>query len=91
MGVVVDNLLKTEDGRELFKHLFFISGYNQTSLFINPVSREVNTHGTVFNEGRRAVYLELRRLATRSLLTAVEEEAEKALDPQQQQQKEEKK
>ena len=74
----VDAVLQTESGREVFKHLFHICGYNKTSIVADPRTGAVAVDGTVYNEGRRSVYIQLRLRASRALLTPVEEAAEEA-------------
>ena len=48
----------------LLRHMAKICGFFQSSLVVDPVSREVSTQSVIYNEGRRAVYLDLRRMMT---------------------------
>jgi len=76
LRVVVDSLLRTEDGREFFMHLHSICGFAKSDTVVNPVTHEIATASTAYNNARRDIYVEIRKLATRVLLTPVEEAAE---------------
>lgn len=76
MRNVVDAVLKDENGRELIGWLFLRCGYNKSSFVVDPTTFEVRADSIIHNEARRRVYIELRNLATGSLLAPVEEAAE---------------
>lgn len=76
LRAAIDSVLRTEDGRTLFKFLFEVCGYNKSSLVANRQTGELSASSTAYNEARRAVYIVLRNKATRQLLTPVEEAAE---------------
>ena len=78
VGHALDNVLRSEDGRTVMTHLFRICGYNRSSVVVNPQTGDIKVDGTVYNEARRAVYLQLRRMASPVLLAPVEEAAELA-------------
>ena len=73
--VAIDAVLKTPAGRELWAYLFHLCGYNQSSIAVGP-DGDVQDRATQHNEARRLVYIQLRKLASRSLLVPVEDAAE---------------
>lgn len=75
LSASIDKLLTLEEGKTLFKYLHNICGWAQADVPTDNLGR-VNTDALQHNATRRFVYAKLRRLATRSLLTPVEEEAE---------------
>jgi hypothetical protein len=77
----IDAVLKTDAGRVLWAELFTRAGYNKSSIVVNPMTGEVKTEATVYNESRRKFYIELRERASPSLLLPVEEMAERATRP----------
>ena len=70
----IDKMLKDDDGREVLKYLHDICGWNKSGVVVTAVG--IDTQATTYNECRRDIYRRLRALATRTLLTPVEEEAE---------------
>jgi len=76
LHAAVDNVLRTEAGRIVFKYLFKICGYNQSSIVVNPHTAEVNERSVIYNEARRGIYIQLRRQATHNLLAPMEEAVE---------------
>ena len=62
----VTEVLATEAGKELFFFLFKICGYDQTSMVIDVKSGALDLEKTLYNEARRAVYIQLRALAMAS-------------------------
>lgn len=73
----VDAVLRTEEGRAVFAYLFHDSLYNQNTTSVHPQTGETLPGATAFNDGRRALYISLRRLASYDLLQAAEELAER--------------
>ncbi len=71
----VDEVLRTEAGRALFVHLFHICGYNQADIPQDAL-KHVDSGELLYNTTRRSIYVKLRALASRALLTPVEEAAE---------------
>lgn len=69
---VVENVLMTDSGKKLFRHLHNICGYSLSSIVVNSKDGEISPNGTTFNESRRAVYINLRELAPVELLREVE-------------------
>lgn len=73
----VDAVLRTEEGRALFVHLFHSCLYNQNTSSVHPQTAEVLPGASAYNDGMRAVYISLRRLADFDLLQAAEALAER--------------
>ena len=69
----VTEVLATEAGKELFFFLFKICGYDQTSMVIDAKSGALDLEKTLYNEARRAVYIQLRALAMASSPDALKE------------------
>lgn len=72
----IDGVLRTENGKLLFKHLFYICGYNKLPIVQHPTTGLLLTDNMVYNVGRRGIYVQLRELATYDLLKVAEELAE---------------
>jgi hypothetical protein len=72
----VDAVLQTEEGRDLFIHLFNECGYNRSSLRLSRTTGELLPISTEAAEARRLLYIELRALASRDLLAVAERLAE---------------
>lgn len=68
----INTTFATEDGRVVLQHLMEICGYQKTSITGDPRTGELQDRGTFYNEARRAVYLELRRLVRPDILKQVE-------------------
>jgi hypothetical protein len=75
----LSRLLATEDGKELVAFLWKESGYAELSRVIDPRSGDILNAASSYNEGRRSLYLTLRRLADPVALLPVEMEAEKMI------------
>ena len=72
----IDDLLKTDSGRTLFTHLYHVCGYAQADVPLDKLG-QVENGLLLYNATRRAIYINLRGLATKELLLPVELEAEK--------------
>lgn len=57
----ISRLSKTDDGREFFRYLMRQCSFHVSTIVGNPQSHDINVHGTLFNEARRRLYLDLRR------------------------------
>lgn len=68
----VTAVLATDAGKELFKFLHQICGYDQTSIVIDLKTGNLDPEKTLYNEARRAVYIQLRNLAPKEILRDVE-------------------
>lgn len=60
----------------VIRHLAKICGFWKTSVVLNETTREVATHSTLINEGRRAVYLDIRRMMTDEIRRQTESRGE---------------
>jgi hypothetical protein len=68
----VKDVLATEAGKELFRFLFKICGYDQTSIVVDMKTGTLDLEKSLYNEARRAVYIQLRALAPIEDLRAIE-------------------
>lgn len=59
-------------GRNVLRHLMRICGYQQTSVTLDPTTRDVQIHAMMHNEARRGLYLEIRSFIREDTLAAVE-------------------
>lgn len=67
----VDQLLKTEAGREVWAHLYDACGFKKSSL-TRVANGDVAPLSTECKEAQRLIYLDLRKLATPELLAKAE-------------------
>lgn len=51
----------TEDGQVLLRWLYAQTGYNQASI-VTKTDTEISTLGTIYNEARRNIWVELKAL-----------------------------
>lgn len=65
-------VLATEPGKEMFKFIFDICGYDQGDLVVNQRTGLIDADGTTFNAIRRGVYLQLRAYAPVEALKQIE-------------------
>lgn len=73
----VEKILKDADTREVWKHIHWLCGWDASSVVLKT-DGEVALTASVCNEQKRDVYRRLRKLAPRTVLSLVEEEAESA-------------
>lgn len=73
----IDLVLRTEEGRALFVLLFKLANYNQIVSAIDPRNAEIIPASSAYNDGRRSLYVDLRRRASYDLLQAAEALAER--------------
>jgi hypothetical protein len=76
VGKHVDAVLRTESGRALWVELFHKCGYNLSSLRVSRVTGDIAPLSTECAETLRALYIDLRRLASPELLAVAERMAE---------------
>lgn len=62
----------SEEGRVALQYLMEICGFQKTSITGDPRTGDLQDRGTFYNEARRAVYLELRKLIRPDILKQVE-------------------
>lgn len=75
LRIAVDAVLKTENGKVLWAHLFDVCGYSISSL-TKKLDGDVSVLSTECKEAQRLIYINLRKLPTRELLAAAEAVAE---------------
>lgn len=75
LRIAVDAVLKTDHGRRLWAYLFDACGYNVSSL-TKKLDGDISVLSTECKEAQRLIYINLRKLASRELLAAVEDAAE---------------
>lgn len=68
----IKELCSTESGIAFLVYLKDLSGYQRSSVTMDPNTGELRSEGTMYNEGRRSIYLAVRRLMPESALTKVE-------------------
>lgn len=68
----IDTVLTTEAGKRFMGYLCRICGYNKPSAVVDPATGDVRGSATIYNEARRAVYLQVRANADAELLKAIE-------------------
>jgi len=69
--VAANIVFATEEGKQVLRHLKNVCGFDVSSVVLNP-DNEVQDRGTLFNEARRTVYLDLRKLIKPDILKDVE-------------------
>lgn len=57
----IEAVTATKEGVVLFRHLLSVCGYNSNSVVENKITGEANAYATMYNEGRRDVYVVLRK------------------------------
>ncbi len=60
------------EGLNMMKYIFGLSGYSKILIVGNPVTGEVHDRGTLYNNARRALWLEIRQLIPRRTLKKIE-------------------
>lgn len=77
----VDDVLSMPNGagKRVFAYLFKTSNYSSIVSAIDPRNAEIIPSSSAFNDGRRALYVGLRRKASYDLLKAAEELVERPL------------
>lgn len=68
----ITQIAQTEDGRELFRYLMRMCNFHTSTIVGNPQSHEINIYGTLFNEARRRLYLDLRRYIPHAIRRKIE-------------------
>lgn len=76
MGHQVNSVLMTDAGKEVFRYLKDICGFDKPSRVVTTIGA-VDPIGTTCNDERRSIYLQLRALADPRLLADVEYAAQK--------------
>lgn len=56
----------TTDGKVILRYLHDTAGFTKSSICTDPETGEVQSQATAYHQGRRDVYLELRKLLSKS-------------------------
>lgn len=65
-------IAETEEGQIFFNWLMNSCFFTRSTIEADPTAREINPLGTVFNESRRRLYLDVRRGIPPGLLKKIE-------------------
>jgi len=68
----VAEIAETEAGQIFFSWLMNSCFFTRSTIEADPTAREINPLGTVFNESRRRLYLDVRRGIPPGLLKKIE-------------------
>ncbi len=60
------------EGLNMMKWIFDLSGYDKTLVVGNPQTLDLHTVGTVYNEARRGLWLQIRKMLPRRTLKKIE-------------------
>lgn len=77
--IALDNISKTADGEIVLRHIAKISGFFQSSVVEKGgqgIKNGVDVEGTLVNEGRRGLYLDIRRPLTDEARRQIESKGE---------------
>ncbi len=58
----------------IMKYIFGLSGYSKVLIVGNPTTGDVHDRGTLYNNARRALWLEIRQLIPKKTLKKIEYE-----------------
>lgn len=64
----------TEEGRMVLFHLMTLCGYKEPSMVLNPVTNEILTNTSMWNESKRGVWLDIRKKIPPKSLNVIEME-----------------
>jgi len=67
---------KTAQGQKVLTYIMTMCGFKESSLVGDPVKGLIQDRGTLYNEARRNVYIELRKLIPVTYLNIIEAEKE---------------
>jgi hypothetical protein len=68
----IRKLAETEEGAVFFNWLMKTCYFHNSTIVADPQRHEVNTLGTIFNESRRRVYLDIRRAIPKAIRRKIE-------------------
>lgn len=63
---------KSDDGVVVLRHLMTMCGFKDPSITANPNTGEINTWATNYNEARRNLWLEFRKLIPKGQRNRIE-------------------
>jgi Fe-S oxidoreductase len=64
----------------VLRHIAKLSGFFKSSVVVNLATGEVSLGSTTYNEGRRSLYLDLRRMMTDEARRLIESKGEESHD-----------
>lgn len=67
------NIAETQDGQIFFNWLQNTCMFTRSTIEANPQAQEINPLGTIFNESRRRLYLDVRRAIPKALRNKFED------------------
>ena len=70
----VKTIASTESGIAFFRYLMDECGYKRPTVVIDSQSGEVNVRSTMYNEARRGLWLDLRKLFIKQHVNMIEME-----------------
>ncbi len=62
------------EGLNLMKYIFDLTGYSKVLIVGNPATGDVHDRGTLYNNARRSIWLEIRQLIPKRILKKIEYE-----------------
>ena len=68
----VTEIAETEAGQIFFNWMMNSCFFTRSTIEADPTAREINPLGTIFNESRRRLYLDIRRGIPTGLLKKIE-------------------
>lgn len=68
----ITEVAQTPEGQELFRYLLRQCNFHTSTIVGDPRSHEINIHGTLFNEARRRLYLDIRRYIPHAIRRKIE-------------------
>lgn len=69
---------KTESGQIFLRHIMTECGFKEPSTIMNPVTKEILEGSTLFNEAKRGLWLDVRKLIPVKLRNEIEKDDEDA-------------
>jgi len=69
---VVNRLAETQDGQEFLNYLMRSCGFCVSSLVIDVNTSEINTISSIYNEARKTIYYDIRRLLDKEKISKIE-------------------
>lgn len=69
---VINRIANTQDGKEFFNFLMLKCGFGVSSLVLDLNTHEINTNSSLYNEARKTVYYEIRKLIDKEFLKEIE-------------------
>jgi hypothetical protein len=64
----------------VLRHIAKLAGWFKSSVVLSPTTNDVAVNSTIYNEGRRSLYLDLRRMLTDDARRLIESKGEESHD-----------